>query len=238
MKYFLLGEFKKLTGLNDGAARNLPFLEKKYNEKRTRRIFTEKDVEEVLKRKPENFKKELKQLKEFQNYYFDNEGNAYYNRYGYLLEMAKDKNTSGYYYIRCFNKGKSKRFRLHRIIAMLFIPLVDGKNIVNHKDGNKLNNNYLNLEWTTIKENSQHFFDLGLSKNKKGFDDSQSIQVNILDENKKFIKTCGSITEAAKELGISPSTISKRLKTTQKKPYKKKYFFEKNVVQRLSKPQI
>ena len=29
MKYFLLGEFKKLTGLNDGAARNLPFLEKK-----------------------------------------------------------------------------------------------------------------------------------------------------------------------------------------------------------------
>ncbi len=58
--------------------------------------------------------------------------------------------------------GKRKAFFVHRLVAICFIRRVKGKNLVNHKDTNKENNFYLNLEWCTVKENTQHAFDNGL----------------------------------------------------------------------------
>lgn len=50
---------------------------------------------------------------------------------------------------------------VHRIVAELFLDKVDGKNYVNHKDLNKLNNDVSNLEWVTKSENSKHAKDYG-----------------------------------------------------------------------------
>jgi hypothetical protein len=47
-------------------------------------------------------------------------------------------------------------FTIHRLIAETFIPNIDNKPEVNHKDGNKLNNHIDNLEWSTHKENCEH----------------------------------------------------------------------------------
>lgn len=46
--------------------------------------------------------------------------------------------------------------RLHRIVAMLFIPNPDNKPQVDHIDTNKHNNNVNNLRWVTIKENQNN----------------------------------------------------------------------------------
>lgn len=51
---------------------------------------------------------------------------------------------------------KFKNITVHRLVALAFIPLIEGKNYVNHKDGNVLNNHYTNLEWTTNRENLCH----------------------------------------------------------------------------------
>lgn len=52
-------------------------------------------------------------------------------------------------------RHRRSRVKVHRIIAMLFVFNDDPqrKNEVNHKDFNRLNNDYSNLEWTTHKEN-------------------------------------------------------------------------------------
>lgn len=50
----------------------------------------------------------------------------------------------------------SKTFFMHRLVAEMFIKRGYGKNIVNHKDGNRLNNHASNLEWCTQKENIKH----------------------------------------------------------------------------------
>lgn len=57
-----------------------------------------------------------------------------------------------------FAKGKKKIKYLHRLIASYFIPNPNNKPCVNHKDGDKSNNNVSNLEWVTYSENHEHAY--------------------------------------------------------------------------------
>ena len=54
--------------------------------------------------------------------------------------------------------GKAKRYRAHRLVAFLFLdrPPNYRELIINHKDGNKLNNHYSNLEYCTYYYNNYH----------------------------------------------------------------------------------
>lgn len=54
------------------------------------------------------------------------------------------------------NFGNKKQFRVHRIVAEIFIENPNDKRFVNHIDNNGENNNILNLEWCTQSENIQH----------------------------------------------------------------------------------
>lgn len=58
--------------------------------------------------------------------------------------------------------GKKTDQLAHRLVAKAFIPNPNNLPVVNHKDGDKLNNNISNLEWTTVEENNIHAVRLGL----------------------------------------------------------------------------
>lgn len=60
-----------------------------------------------------------------------------------------------------------KSYYIHKLIAIHFIDKPENYNdkwIVNHKDGNKLNNSIGNLEWMSASDNTRHVYDNGLSK--------------------------------------------------------------------------
>ena len=73
-----------------------------------------------------------------------------------LYTIKPFKHKSGYLYVTMCEKGKHHNYRLHRLVAMAFIPNPDNKEQVNHIDCNKENNCVSNLEWSSAKENNKH----------------------------------------------------------------------------------
>lgn len=61
---------------------------------------------------------------------------------------------------------RGKSHRVNRVVATCYIPNPNNLPVVNHIDGNKLNNHYSNLEWCTQQYNTQHAYDNGFAKSK------------------------------------------------------------------------
>ena len=55
----------------------------------------------------------------------------------------------------------------HRIVALCYIPKIEGKDFVNHKNGDKYDNRANNLEWCNRSENQLHAYKLGLQVPKR-----------------------------------------------------------------------
>lgn len=71
----------------------------------------------------------------------------------------KFKLTNGYITTKIgLTTGQYKDKAIHRLVAEAFIENINNKKYVNHKDGNKKNNNIDNLEWVTQSENTQHYY--------------------------------------------------------------------------------
>lgn len=84
-----------------------------------------------------------------------------YKRNGQEFEY---NTRSGYLSVTLTNDDKQYQVKVHRLVAYLYCPNYskDNLNIVDHIDGNKLNNHYSNLEWVTSSENQRRAVSLGL----------------------------------------------------------------------------
>jgi hypothetical protein len=76
--------------------------------------------------------------------------------------------SGGYLKYSLRHKNKRYEFLAHRLVAEYFISNPKKLPIVNHKDGNKLNNNIDNLEWVTVSENNYHAYNIGLKERSNG----------------------------------------------------------------------
>lgn len=96
----------------------------------------------------------------------------------------------------------SKRYLVHRLVALTFIPNLENKRTINHINGIKTDNKITNLEWATDAENLKHALDTGLRKASKGFDNNLSKCVAQYDLENNIINFFGSIQEAKRETGV------------------------------------
>ena len=104
------------------------------------------------------------------DYDIDTQGRIYSHKTNKFL-TGTIYNT-GYQMVRLTINGAKKGYAVHRLVAETFIPNPNNLPIVNHIDGNKLNNTIDNLEWVNQSQNRQHAIDnylsgLALGKRKK-----------------------------------------------------------------------
>lgn len=95
------------------------------------------------------------------NYTLFEDGRVYSKKSGIYLQ-ACISGSSGY-----LTYG-GKLGTVHRLLANYFLGGIPSKMVVNHLDGNKLNNKLYNLEITTYQLNMQHAYVTGLAKGKPG----------------------------------------------------------------------
>ena len=96
------------------------------------------------------------------NYYMISNYGRIYNKYTGNY-MKPGISGAGYYFVYLASQNGSQLAQVHRLVLKAFAPIENQDNLdVNHKDGNKLNNVLLNLEWCTRSENILHAYETGL----------------------------------------------------------------------------
>ena len=82
--------------------------------------------------------------------------------------IAPHKHSNGYPVVNLWQHNKSKRQYVHRLVAQCFVS-GDQSLTVNHIDGDKWNNNAINLEWISKADNTRHQWSTGLASTKGWF---------------------------------------------------------------------
>jgi hypothetical protein len=161
----------------------------------------------------------LKPINNFPNYLISDDGKIYNNKTKHELKGCA--NNKGYIKVNLWSL-KEKRYKYylkHRLVAEAFIPNPENKPEINHKDGNKLNNDATNLEWVTRKENVQHSIKYALAPQCIVGYEKRGYKVVQLDKDFNKIKTWRSLREIESTLGFGHGNIAKCCEGVYKQAY-------------------
>jgi hypothetical protein len=107
-----------------------------------------------------------------------------------------------------WKNGKSQSYLVARLVAMTFLGDPPKDYTVNHKDGNRMNNNIDNLEWLSLGDNVRHAFATGLmSRTQK--------DIVLKDDSIGEVFEFDSYAECSRFLGRNHGYVSGRLKKKQ-----------------------
>ena len=125
----------------------------------------------------------------FDNYFITRDGRVF-TRQG--REKKPSLNYKGYLVVNLRQDGKQHMRKVHRLVAMVYLPNPLNKPQVNHIDGNKWNNKVENLEWLTNKENHLHASRAGLL---------YTTRVDMLTKDGEYLRTFDSLKSAEAFVG-------------------------------------
>lgn len=148
---------------------------------------------------------------------------GWYKSYRKEKILKPSKNKAGYVAVKIYNQvGFSNRL-VHRLVAEAFLSNIDNKPTVNHIDGVKDNNNLINLEWSTDKEQSEHANKYNLVP-----EHLRMKKVLAYDISGHFVEEFQSMKDAERALDILQVRISEMCRGLRKLAYRG-YFFEYSI---------
>jgi len=153
----------------------------------------------------------FKPVKDYEDYYLISNYGALQSLLKKTIKRSFNKNKKGYYRtnLKCPKTNKKKTVFIHQIVAWTYLDNFENKPQINHKDGNKLNNNVSNLEWVTNQENRDHAVKTGLHATRKT--GLGKIKLDQIPELKKLAELGYSQRKIGKIFGVCQQTVSKIL---------------------------
>lgn len=129
-------------------------------------------------------------------------------------------NGNGYLIVSLHKNKNRKVFYIHRLVGQTFIENKEHLKEINHKDGNRKNNNIDNLEWCNRKYNVEHSYRNNGRKSAfseiKGNKHRLSIPIKQYSLDRQFIKKFDSMKQASEEMNICYTSIQ-RCRTKKQK---------------------
>jgi hypothetical protein len=130
--------------------------------------------------------------------------------------LCQSTKKNGYKTIMFSLMSKQKRYYIHRLVAIAFIPNKENKLQVNHINGIKDDNCIENLEWCTFFENTKHAMDNNLIKKGEQAYCSKLTEKKVLAIRRLYkINPNFHKTNVAKKLGVRDATIHKIINNTR-----------------------
>lgn len=192
---------------------NLQFISWEENNKRRKFIENLEIINDIKsKSNSESSDKKIIQLNGTEyDYYIHNNGIVENSKTGKII--CQSIKINGYSHVILHKDCKNKYMTAHRLVAMHFIPNTENKPEVNHIDGNKQNNHYLNLEWVTSSENKKHCYVKGLASHRGIKNKQVKLSENdVLEIRKLFSQSSFSRIELVKMFKISKSHVDRILR--------------------------
>jgi hypothetical protein len=149
----------------------------------------------------------MEQINGIQGYSITKEGLVFNEKTGKYLKGYQSKEG---YVICCIGQ---KSYKLHRLLAIQYIPNPENKPFINHKNGSKNDNRLENLEWVTAKENTRHAWDNNLCtpvrywKGRTGENHNTSKPIIQMDLDGNFIARHIGIRNIASKMNIKYQSI-------------------------------
>lgn len=145
----------------------------------------------------------LGRIKSLDRYVFDKNGNTRFKQ-GKMIVLGED--NDGYLHIRLYKNGTGKTYTVHKIVATHFIEMpIDFKDVnyeINHKDNDRKNNCYTNLEWITHTDNIRYSIKSGNAHclNVFGANNNNSHEVKLYTDKMLFVERFDTIIDCAQYL--------------------------------------
>lgn len=149
------------------------------------------------------------------------------NQIYYGKELVPQLTQDGYLKVTLSGSCRSKKYYLHRLVAIQFIDNPYNLPQVNHIDGNKLNNSITNLEWCTKQENQSHAVRTNLMQRGQDRPSAKLTENQVLEIYK--LKGILKAQDIADRYGVSKNTINCILRGSKWKYLYKQYFKDETI---------